>query len=77
MKHQVRTTKSRRNPKHQNPNPKQTPSHKFQTKAPGEVHDHSRDLGFGIWDLFGIWNLEFGISLDLSRPPLAQAKPRA
>ncbi len=23
------------------------------------------DLEFGIWDLFGIWNLEFGISAGL------------
>jgi hypothetical protein len=44
------------NPKFQNPNPKQIPSFKFQ-RSPDFGNE---GLGFGIWGLFGIWDLGFG-----------------
>jgi hypothetical protein len=42
----------------QNPNRKQTSNPKFQTG----VVTPDRGLEFEFWDLFGIWNLGFGIS---------------
>ena len=53
----------------------QTPNPKFQTPmqdlslAIGESLAFKSRLGFGAWDLFGIWNLGFGIKARGLRPP--------
>src|SRR5436190_2886406 len=48
------------NLKFQKPNSKQAPSSKFQ---PERSPISGKSLGFGIWRLFEIWDLEFGILL--------------
>jgi hypothetical protein len=60
------------NPKHQIPNKFQitnlnVPNVGFQDASVAVPRTAPRGLGFGAGDLFGIWNLEFGISLRLCR----------
>src|SRR4051812_25031214 len=50
------------------PNPKLQRSSIFQTQTP-QVNRVAGQMGvFGIWDLFGIWILGFGISAPHSTP---------
>jgi hypothetical protein len=48
--------------KSQNPNPKTQISAELQ--IPNGALGVARTLEFGNWNLFGIWNLEFGIFLE-------------
>jgi hypothetical protein len=53
------------NPKSQIPNKAQIPNLDRGIAAAPQRFRHlqfSWNLGFGAWDLFGIWDLEFGIS---------------
>jgi prepilin-type N-terminal cleavage/methylation domain-containing protein/prepilin-type processing-associated H-X9-DG protein len=49
-----------KNTKHQTPNTKETPNLKSQTCRFGKFRVGG--LKFGVWDLFGVWRLEFGVS---------------
>jgi hypothetical protein len=58
----TQTTPQIPNSKYQNPNKLQIPSSNVGRQQLGK-----RGLGFGVWDLFGFWILDFGISHDASR----------
>jgi hypothetical protein len=59
------------NSKHQIPNKFEIPNPKVPNvdfcHIPARAPWTLRGLGFGAWDLFGIWSLEFGIWLRLGR----------